>query len=196
MSWNELNRQAEEENRKDRDRKVAAWICVLAVVLAICSLGGSNATKDATLKTIEASNLWAFFQAKNIRRELYRTEIDQFEIQAAAIPQIPEAARNAIAEKIKLLKSKVDELTSNPKTNEGLDELFARAKVLEAERTVTLQRDPYFDYGAALLSIAIALASVALIADGFLVLGLSILCGILGVIMTVNGFTLALPLLN
>jgi hypothetical protein len=196
MAWDTLNKQTEAENKADRDRKVAAWICVAAVLLAICSLGGSNATKDATLKTIEASNLWSFFQAKNIRRELFRVEIDQLELQVASNPQMPEPAKTATADKIKSLKAKVEGLTSDPKSNEGLDQLFARAKALEQDRDQALKRDPYFDYGAALLSIAIALASVALIAEGVVILGLSILCGAAGALLTFNGFTLLFPLLG
>ena len=47
---------------------VGVYIGVLAVLLAICSVGGANATKDATRANIEATNTWAFYQAKNIRR--------------------------------------------------------------------------------------------------------------------------------
>ena len=47
---------------------VGVYIGVLAVLLAICSVGGANAAKDATRANIEATNTWAFYQAKNIRR--------------------------------------------------------------------------------------------------------------------------------
>jgi hypothetical protein len=194
MAWDALGRQADEENKRDRDRLISVWIGVLAVLLAICGMGGANATKDSTLKNIEASNMWGFFQAKNLRREMYRVEVDQLEFQIAANPQIPEAARFAMADKIKALKEKDADLTSNTKTGEGLDQLFTKAKTLEAERNLAMTRDPYFDYGQALLQIAIVLASVAIISSGTTLLAASGLLGLAGALLTLNGFTLLFKL--
>jgi len=52
-------------------------------------------------------------------------------------------------------------LTSEPETGEGLKELMAKVKALEAQRDRAMRKDPYFDYGQALLQIAIVLASVS-----------------------------------
>lgn len=52
MAWDDLGRQAQDENRKDRDRLIGVYIGVLAVMLAVCGMGGGNASKDATLKKI------------------------------------------------------------------------------------------------------------------------------------------------
>jgi hypothetical protein len=198
MAWDDLGRQASEENKRDRDRYISVWIGVLAVMLAVCGMGGSNATKDATLKNIEAANLWGFFQSKNLRREMYRIEGEQLEFQIAANPQLPEAARFAIADKVKSLKEKVAELTNDSKSNEGLDQLFKRGKSLEAERDAAMKRDPYFDYGTAFLQIAIVLASVAIISSGSALLLASGAIGLAGALMTLNGFTqwFTLPFIN
>ena len=48
MAWEELGRDAGHANSRGRDRLVGVYIGILAVVLAICSLGGSNAEQDAT----------------------------------------------------------------------------------------------------------------------------------------------------
>jgi hypothetical protein len=53
-----------------------------------------------------------------------------------------------------------------------------------------MRRDPYFDYGEALLQIAIVLASVAIISGGTPVLAASVLAGGLGALLTLNGFLL------
>ena len=68
---------------KQRERLIAVYIAILAVALSICSIGGGNATKDATARNIEASNAWAFFQAKNIRRNDVRIEISDLELRLA-----------------------------------------------------------------------------------------------------------------
>jgi len=59
---------------------------------------------------------------------------------------------------------------------------------------VALRKDPYFDWSQALLQIAIVLASVHLIIGNLWLLGLSGGLGALGVLLMLNGFTLAVPL--
>ena len=64
-----LEEAAERAADKDaRNKWVGVFIGVLAVLLAICNVGGANATKDATHANIAASDMWSFYQAKNIRR--------------------------------------------------------------------------------------------------------------------------------
>jgi hypothetical protein len=192
--WDELGRAADEANQRDRDRWIGVYIGVLAVILAICSMGGGNAAKDATLKNIEATNTWAFFQAKNMRRHVLRVQTDELELLKATTPTLSEAALSAIDIKLASYREQDKELTSNPKTGEGLDELFNRGKALEAERDVAMQKDPYFDYGEALLQIAIVLGGVALISSGSMLLMASFVAGAIGTLMTFNGFTLLLSI--
>lgn len=192
MGWDELTRDAEGQNQRDRDRMIGVYIAVLAVLLAICTMGGGNAAKEATLKNIEASNLWAFFQSKNLRRQALRLQVDQLEIMRDGDPGLPEATRSAIAAKIADYKAQDALLTSDPKRNEGLDELFVRAKALEAERDAAISRDPYFDYGEAFLQIAIVLGGVAIISGGSAIVMVSAVVAAIGALMTFNGFTLLL----
>lgn len=194
MAWDELGRMAEEENNKDRERWIGVWIGALAVILAICAMGGNNAGKDATLKNIAAANTWAFFQAKNIRRQTVRLEVDEMQLMLAANPAINGEARTAIEAKIKEYQDLDQQLTSDKVKNEGLDELWAKAKTLEAERDVAMQQDPYFDYAEAALQIAIVLASISIITGGFWMLMGSIGLGILGILLTIDGYTLAWPI--
>ena len=55
MVWEELSRDADRENARSRDKLIGVYIGILAVVLAVCSLGGSNADQDATQQSIAAS---------------------------------------------------------------------------------------------------------------------------------------------
>lgn len=195
MVWHELGRDAEEQNRKDREKYIGVYIGILAVLLAICSLGGSNATKDATLLNIKAANTWAFFQAKNVRRHVLRTTTDELELRLATETGLDADGKAAIAAKIKSYHEQDEALT---KGKEGLDDLFAQAKAMEADRDVAMRRDPYFDWGGALLQIAIVLASVAILTGGPVILWSSMGVAALGILMTINGFTLwlALPFLS
>lgn len=181
-----------------RAKWIGVYVGILATLLAVCGLGGGNATKDATKANIEVSNMWAFFQAKNVRRTSFSLAADVLELGLKGNPGMPAEARQAIEDKIRTYRETVDAFRSDKKTQEGLDEIFQRAKALEAERAVALRRDPYFDFAQALLQIAIVLASVALIANTNALLWASGLLAVLGTLAMVNGFTLwlALPLLG
>ena len=196
MVWDELGRMAEGENQHDRDKRIGVYIGVLAVLLALSSMGGDNAGSDASNRNIEAANTWAFFQAKNMRRHVLRIAADGLEIKLLAEPSMPAAAKDAITATIASYKEQDQKLTTDAASQEGLDELFAKAKSLEQKRDDALKRGPYFDYASACLQIAIVLASVAIISSGVLLLWLSAALGASGAMFTVHGFTLAVPFLG
>jgi uncharacterized protein DUF4337 len=181
-------------DKETYNKWIGVYIGVLAVLLAICNVGGANATKDATHANIAASDSWAFFQAKNIRRNAVALAADELELMLAAQPAMPDDAKRKFEDKIKALRAQYQTLTSDPQKKEGLDELFARGKALEAARDVALRKDPYFDWSQALLQIAIVLASVSLIIGNLGLLALSGGLGVLGTLLMLNGFTLLLSL--
>ncbi len=190
MAWDELARDAEKESKARRDRWISIYIGIVAVILAICAMGGGNATKDSTRYNIEATNGWNFFQAKNLRRNALLLAVDELELTLKANPQLTPEARALYEEKIKSRKADIARLTNDPVGKEGMDQLFERNKAIEKQRDESLRRDPYFDYGQALLQIAIVIASVALVSSGTLLLGFSIICSLLGSLSTLNGFTM------
>ncbi len=180
------------ENRQSK--MIGVYIGVLAAILAICSLGGDNASKDAMRANIDATNLWAFFQAKNVRRTVYTTAADDLELAALANPGLTPEAQKAITTKVKEYRDRVTLFTSDKKTNEGLDELFAKGKDIEKERDIALRKDPYFDAAQAILQIAIVLASVALIAEVGLLVVFSLVLAVTGTGLMINGFLLLVEL--
>ena len=194
MAWEKLDSDADDLNTKRRDKLIGIYIGILAVILAVCSMGAGNAQQDATSNNIEASNTWAFFQAKNARRQALRLHSDDFAIMLAATPTMPDDVKASIKEKIASYAEQDKKLTSDPEKKEGLDELWTKAKELETLRDEALKRGPYFDYGQALLQIAIVLASIAIISGGNALLIGSAIVGVLGAAATVGGFTLAFPL--
>lgn len=183
---------------ESRAKWIGVYVGILATLLAICGVGGGNASKDATRANIEVTNMWAFFQAKNVRRTAFSLAGDELDLTLAANPGMPPEARRAIEQKIKAYRETVTAFTSDKQRNEGLDELFQRAKALEVERDIALRKDPYFDLSQALLQIAIVLASVALIAGTDSLLVASFILALGGTALMVNGFTLwfAIPFLG
>ncbi|MEZ5843502.1 MAG: DUF4337 domain-containing protein [Hyphomicrobiaceae bacterium] len=184
----------EDGKSKVREKWIGVYIGLLAVVLAVCAMGGGNAQKDAARANLDATNTWAFFQAKNARRTMFQVAADDLELQLKANPATPADARAAIEKKIAEYRRLISIYTSDKQRNEGLDELWEKAKSLEKERDLAAARDPYFDWAQALLQIAIVIASIALITGGNPMLLLSIGLGLLGSLLTLNGFTLVVRL--
>ncbi len=58
------------------DKWIAVYIALLAVLLSVCGIGGGNSTKDSMQNNIQASDTWAFYQAKNQRQTSYRLASD------------------------------------------------------------------------------------------------------------------------
>lgn len=173
--------------KETRDRWTGVYIGIVAMFMAVCTMLGNNATKDANRFNIEANNNWNFFQAKNLRRQVLRLQVDHLEMEVAANTSLNEGLRAAYKTRIEEYKALDMRLTSEPERKEGLDELFAKGKALEAERDEALQKDPYFDWAQALLQIAIVLASVCLITGTLWLLYVSVGLAALGVLLMLNG---------
>lgn len=181
-------------DKESRDRWIGVYIGVLAAFMAICTMLGNNATKDANRFNIEANNNWNFFQAKNLRRQMVRLQVDQLELDLASNPSLGEGLRVAYRKRIDDYKALDKRLSSDVEKNEGLDELFAKGKSLEAQRDVAFTKDPYFDWAQAMLQIAIVLASVCLITGAVWLVYASSVLGALGVLMMVNGMFMVVTL--
>ena len=181
-------------DKETRDRWIGVYVGILAMLLALCTMGGGNATKDANRLNIEASNNWNFFQAKNLRRYGFIRAADDLELKLKVEPNLSAEARKLIEDKVATLRAEVLRLNSDPKSNEGLDQLWERGKALEKERDVMFRKDPYFDWSQAALQIAIVLASVCLITSQLWLLVMSFGLAIAGIFMMLDGFTLFLPL--
>lgn len=188
MAIDELAQSGGGAGERRRAQWIGVYIAVLAVLLAICSMGGNNASKDAAKANLDATNLWAFFQAKNLRRTHYKMWSEELERQLAGQTDLPDEQRRKIERDLAAYKASIAKFTSDKQRKEGLDELWVRAKDLEKVRDDALMRDPFFDYGLAFLQIAIVLASVAIVTGGGLAIGLSVIVGAAGAIFMINGF--------
>jgi hypothetical protein len=175
----------------------AIYIAALAVLIAIASIGDDGAAKTMIRSSIDITDTFSFFQAKNIRQTDFRLAADDFEARLSD-PALAAPVRQKLEEKVKAYRATAERYESEPETGEGKKELLAKAKALQVEREIALKQDPYFDYAQALLQIAIVLASVSLILGGSLLLRVSAAMGILGTLAMINAFTLwvSIPFLS
>ena len=138
---------------------------------------------------IQASDTFAFYQAKNIRQTANQLAADQLEAMIA-VNNPPDAVKAQLQQKIDRYKATVARYESEPETGEGKKELLAKANEFVAERDEAQRKDPNFDYSQALLQISIVLGSVAIVSVNKGFLSASALAGALGVVLMVNGYKL------
>ena len=177
--------ELEEIKGKKFTKRVALTTAIFAVILAITSLGGNNAMKEMLLAQQQASDQWAFYQAKVVREHLYRSqklrlEVDLFERGSSMKPEAREKLES-------MLKNMVEEET---KYGTEKKEIEKEAKKLEHERDLNRSKDPYFDYGEVLLQIAIVMASISIISGSRPVFYFALVSAILGTLFSLNGFLL------
>jgi hypothetical protein len=166
------------------------YLGVVAMLLAIATLGGSHATKVMLAANIQASDTYGFYQAKYLRQTVYQVTADQFEAHLLAQPDQPEAAKAKAEDAIKRYRRIAERYESEPSTGLGKKELLAKAKEWEAKRDHAAEADPNFEFSEALFQIAIVLGSVAIVAASRPLVGLSgILAGIASLLM-LNGYFL------
>ncbi len=160
---------------------VALTVAVYAMVLAVASLGGNNAAKDANLGMQNASNQWAYYQAKVIRESDNRIAKLRLQVDLEGMP----SNRRAKAEKLLALYAEEESRHRSEK-----EKIMKQAREFEEERNVALEKDPYFDYAEVLLQIAIVVATVSLLAGSRPVFATSVVLALLGAFLTLNGYTL------
>ena len=167
------------------NRKVALLIAVLAAFLAFSETLGSSAQTEALSRNIEASNLWAFFQAKTIRLTTLRTAAESLEVDAA-LATTPEA-KAIIDKRIASWKKTADRYDSEPDTQEGRKELAARAKAAEIKRDRALAAYHQYEVASGALQIAIVLASANVITGAVFLMWGALGLGLLGIVFSLIG---------
>ncbi|MBV9552626.1 MAG: DUF4337 domain-containing protein [Alphaproteobacteria bacterium] len=172
----------------------AVYVGVVAMLLAISSLGGGKATKEMLAASIRVSDTYAFAQAKYFRQTAYELAADQMEADIAALPTIPDAAKAKMNGNIERYRKSAARYASDPATGEGRQELLAKAKEWEEVRDRAEAQDPNFQFANALFQIAIVLASVAIAGTSRPLLGLSIGSAAIATLLAINGFFLLVPL--
>ena len=166
---------------KDLNKRVALLIAVLALFLAFSETLGKSAQTAALNYQIEASNLWNFFQAKNIRRTLTLVAAEQtkLDLLAAADP----TQKAAIAKQVDEWSKTAARYRSEPEAaggkGEGTVELSRRAIEEQHKRDDSLAKYHHYEFASAAFQIGIVLASSTVITG---IITLSYLAGGLGLI--------------
>ena len=175
MSAHESMEQADQaKEAAGENRKIALLIAVIALCLALSETLGKGAQTESISKNVEASNLWAFFQAKSIRRTTVQTAAEQSKLSLGTVGD--DAAKAAAQKQIDDWQKTAERYRSDPKTGEGQDQLSERAKHAEEERDLAEAKYHHFELASAAFQIGIVLASATIITG---IIALSWISGLL-----------------
>ena len=163
------------------NKRVALLIAVIALFLAFSETLGKSAQTNALNHQIEASNLWNFFQAKNIRRTLTLVAGEEMKVHATGTVEEPRKA--AMAKQVEEWTKTAARYRSEPEAaggrGEGTVELARRAIEEQKKRDDALAKYHHYEVASAAFQIGIVLASATVITG---IVMLSYLAGGLGLL--------------
>ena len=184
------------------NKKVALLIAVIALFLAFSETLGKSAQTAALSFNVEASNLWAFYQAKTIRQTSLQAANEVLKIERLkSSSEAPEAVKAALNQRIDTWDRTVaryeseprerevrKEVNLNPPYGEGRRELSALAIAAEAKRNTAMERYHHYEVASAAFQIGIVLASATVITGMIALSWLAGGLGILGLVFMAIGF--------
>src|SRR5262245_61126596 len=161
------------------NKRIALLISVFALILAFAETLGKSAQTAAVAANIDALNLWNFFQAKTIRQTVLRTAAEEL-----AVTSTSESAKK----QIEAWRKTADRYQSEPDTNEGREQLIARAKAAEKKRTVLTAAYHHYETASAAVQIAIVMASASIITGMVALVWVAAGFGAVAIVFCVIGF--------
>jgi hypothetical protein len=173
------------EHASGSNKKIALLIAVIALFLAFSETLGKGAQTDSISKNVEASNLWAFFQAKSIRRTVVEATSDQARLSLGVMGD--DAAKAALEKQIENWKKTAARYRSEPETGEGSEQLAARAKHAEHDRDLALAKYHHYEVASAAFQIGIVLASATIITGMIVLAWVSGILAVAGIAITALG---------
>ena len=180
-----IEKAHEGEHAEFFNKRIALLIAVLALFLSFSETLGKSAQTEAISANVESSDLWAFFQAKSIRKTQVDTAAEEMKVaaDAAADP----AAKTAMQKQIDSWKTTAARYDSEPSTGEGRKELADRAKEAGEKRDLAMAKYHHYELASAAFQVGIVLASAAVITGMVGLVWFGGVLGIIGVTLVVLG---------
>jgi Domain of unknown function (DUF4337) len=171
----ELREHAEHAKEDPTLAPVSLTMAVLAVLVAVVSLLGHRAHTEEVVQQAKATDQWAFYQAKNMRRHMDELFTDLTSVQP-----------NTDAASLSKLRDKYSQEASRYKDDQK--DLEGEARKLEAEVMTERLRADRFDLAEVFLEIGLVITSITLLSGRRVFWWLGILLGITGIAVSCTGF--------
>ena len=173
------------------EEKRDKWLNFLALTTVIIALGATMSTLSVgkfsnrgILKQTQASNQWAYYQAKSIKAYLYELQKEKLETDLKLSPNIEEGVRNEYEQRIKNYGEQIRRYEQ-----EKID-IQGQAKSLEKERDQAMVHSQQFGLAVIFLQLAILMSSIASLMRKKLMWVVGLMVGLLGFLYFANGYLL------
>jgi len=145
----ELQENAEHGAHEPSLAPVTMTMAIFAVLVAAVSLLGHRADTEQLLLQTKATDQWAYYQAKDIRRHSYEVFLDEMSL---ITPQDASLAAK--------IKDKYSQEVARYAKEQG--EIEAEAKAAESEVAIEKRRADRFDLGEVMLEGGLVICSITL----------------------------------
>jgi hypothetical protein len=172
---NELQEHAEHAKDNPALAPVSLTMAILAVLVAVVTLVGHRAHTEEVVLQAKASDQWAFYQAKNIRRHSDELFTDLTSVQATT---------DAVS--LAKLRDKYSQEATRYQVDQK--EIEDKAHELEAEVVTERHRADRFDLAEVFLEIGLVITSITLLSGRRVFWGLGLGLGAVGIALAVTGF--------
>jgi hypothetical protein len=171
----ELQERAESGSHEHNLAPVTVTMSILAVLVAAVSLLGHRAHTEEIVLQTKATDQWAFFQAKDIRRRNYEILLDELSIFTVQNGEQADKAREKYSKQVE-------------RYTEEQKDIQADAKKEEAEVVTEQHRADRFDLGEVLLEAGLVICSITLLTRKRLFWYMGTILGALGVVAASAAF--------
>lgn len=173
---------------EDKKEPWLNYLGLMTVILAVCATlstfkGGSYSTRSV-ISQAQASDQWAFFQAKSIRQSLYLTQKDKLQLEADLLPP----GRNQQAKRYQTAIDGADAKIS--KYEKEKSEIQLDARRLEKQRDEAQRHAQPFGLAVIFLQVAILISSIAGLLKRKAIWYVALPIGVLGLFYFADGFML------
>jgi Domain of unknown function (DUF4337) len=171
----ELKEHAEHAQHNPALAPISVTMAILAVLVAVVTLLGHRAHTEEVVLQAKASDQWAYYQAKNIRRHEDEIVADVTSVQPTT---------NATA------LTKVEEKYSGEaaRYKDEQKEIEDKARELEAEVATERNRADRFDLAEVFLEVGLVITSITLLSGRRLFWLLGIALALIGISLALTGF--------
>jgi len=171
----ELQEHAELAKHNPTLAPVSLTMAILAVLVAVVSLLGHRSSTEEVLMQAKASDQWAYYQAKNIRRHN-----DEVVADLTSIIATNDAERSA---KIKEKYSAEAE-----RYRDEQKEIQSEAQKLEQEASVARKHTDRFDLAEVFLEIGLVITSITLLSGRRIFWHFGLVLAVAGIAIAITGF--------
>jgi thiamine kinase-like enzyme len=165
---------------------MAITTILIAVAATLSTFKGGGFSTRSLLNQTLASDQWAFFQSKSIKKDIYDMRIENLEIQVALLDK--QKGNEALIQKY---NGMISDYTQKVKTYESEKEAISKdAKGLEKLRDDSKLHSAKFGIAVIFLQISILLSSIATLSKKRFVWISGLILGVIGILYFIDGFFL------